>query len=377
MFKKPYNDLIGHKIILIRLGGEMGIKSRRTRRRMTHILQRNIKELLSRYGYSYSLFEFRGRIILVPENSENINIIASLVARNTSGISSLSPASVVGSEEKEILATGVSKAKKIIPSRSTFAVRARREGKHTFTSMEIAAKLGKAIIESEIQDLKVSLTSPEYEIFIDIRDHLTFIHSSIISGIDGIPSQSQGTLFALIRPNLNSVLAAWLMKKRGVQIKPLFFKTGKFSEEHFIKFVEENIYPIHSFIEMKEFFEEFKFSDTLLCQYCQMYCESITQEFSAREGIKSFISPTCFNFNNEKMSLDALKFLENRTHVPVLRPIQLGFFGKGFDRKSLDVTSCCPFRKNVNIIRSTDINEDELEVFIQKKTNLNINELYD
>ncbi len=368
MFKKPYNDLIGHKIILIRLGGEMGIKSRRTRRRMTHILLRNIKDLLTRYGFSFSLFEFRGRIILVPKNSENINTIASLVARNTSGISSLSPASVVRSEEKDILATGVCEAKKIVPSRSTFAVRARREGKHPFTSMEIAAKLGSAIIESEIQDLKVNLTTPEFEILIDIRDHLTFIYSTVISGIDGIPSQSQGTLFALIRPNLNSVLASWLMKKRGVLIKPLFFKTGKLSEEHFIKFVEENIPPIHSFVDMNEFFEEFKYSDALLCQYCQMYCESITQDFTVKEGIKSFISPTCFDFNNEKMSLDALKFLETRTHVPILRPIQLGFFGKEFAGKSLDEDSCCPFRKNVNIILSTELNEDELEVFIQKKS---------
>jgi thiamine biosynthesis protein ThiI len=203
MFKKPYNDLIGYKIILIRLGGEMGIKSRRTRRRMTHILLRNIKDLLTRYGFSFSLFEFRGRIILVPEKPDDSHTITKLLAKNTSGLSSLSPATVVGSEEEEIIAAGVCEAKKIIPSRSTFAVRARREGKHPFTSMEIAAKLGSAIIESEIQDLKVDLTTPESEILIDIRDHLTFIYSTVISGIDGIPSLSQGILFALIRPNLN------------------------------------------------------------------------------------------------------------------------------------------------------------------------------
>ncbi len=365
MFKKPYNDLIGHKIILIRLGGELGIKSRRTRRRMTHILLRNIKNFLSRYGLSISLFEFRGRLILVPENLNNIHDIARLLVKNTSGISSLSPATVVGSEEEEIMTVGVYEAEKIIPTNSTFAVRARREGKHPFTSMEIAAKLGNAIIESKIQDLKVDLTSPEYEIFIDIRDHLTFMYSEVIPGIDGIPSQSQGTLIALVRPNLNSVLAAWLMKKRGVLIKPLFFKTGKSSEELYIRFIEENISPIHSFIEMNEFFEKFK-GDNALCINCQMYCESISQDYSVNEDNKSFISPTCFNYNNEQMSLEALKLLEKRTHVPVLRPIQLGFFGIGFDRNLLDESSCCPFRENVNIQMSTEIKEDELRGFIQK-----------
>ena len=365
MFKKPYNDLIGHKIILIRLGGEMGIKSRRTRRRMTHILLRNIKNFISRYGLSASLFEFRGRIILVPENPKNIQDIARLLAKNTSGISSLSPASVVGSKEEEIIDRGVYEAEKIIPSNSTFAVRARREGKHPFTSMEIAAKLGSAICESKILDLKVDLTSPEYEIFIDIRDHLTFLYSEVIPGIDGIPSQSQGSLIALVRPNLNSVLAAWLLKKRGVQIKPLFFKTGKSSEELYIRFIEEKLSPIHAFIEMKVFFEEFK-SDNTLCLYCQMFCESITQDFSMKEENKSFTSPTCFNYNNEQMSLEALKFLEKRAHVPILRPIQLGFFGTGFDKNLLDESSCCPFRKNINIQLSTEINEDDLREFIQK-----------
>ncbi|MHA1512990.1 MAG: THUMP domain-containing protein [Candidatus Hodarchaeales archaeon] len=376
MFKKPYNDLIGHKIILIRLGGEMGIKSRRTRRRMTHILLRNIKNFMSRYGLSASLFEFRGRIILVPENPENIQDIARLLAKNTSGISSLSPASVVRSEEEEIMDRGVYEAEKIIPSNSTFAVRARREGKHPFTSMEIAAKLGSAIYESKILDLKVDLTSPEYEIFIDIRDHLTFLYSEVIPGIDGIPSQSQGSLIALVRPNLNSVLAAWLLKKRGVQIKPLFFKTGKSSEELYIRFIEENISPIHAFIEMKVFFEEFK-SDNTLCFYCQMYCESITQDFSMKEDNTSFTSPTCFNYNGEKMSLEALKFLEERVHIPVLRPIQLGFFGKVFDNNLLDESSCCPFRKNINIRLSAEINEDHLRDFIQKTKKITVIELND
>ena len=221
MFKKPYHDIIGYEIILIRLGGEMGIKSRRTRRRMTKILLKNINDLNIRHDVKFSQLEFRGRIIVIPENPDQIDIIANLIVKNISGVSSLSTARVVRSEEEEIMKKGVLEAEKFISSKSTFAVRARREGKHPFTSMEIAARLGSAIINSSIKDLKVDLTNPEYEIFLDVRDHLTFIYSTIISGIDGIPSRSQGILFALMRPNINSVLAAWLMKKRGVHIQPL------------------------------------------------------------------------------------------------------------------------------------------------------------
>ena len=102
-----------------------------------------------------------------------------------------------------------------------------------------------------------------------------------------------------------------------------------------------------------------------------MYCESISQDFSVKEENKSFISPTCFNYNNEQMSLEVLKLLEKRAHVPVLRPIQLGFFGIGFDRNILDESSCCPFSKNVNIQLSTEITEDELSELLQKKWETN------
>ena len=68
MFKKPYNDLIGHDVVLVRLGGEMGIKSRRTRRRMTSILLRNIKNLLTQTGIKTNQFEFRGRLIVVHDS---------------------------------------------------------------------------------------------------------------------------------------------------------------------------------------------------------------------------------------------------------------------------------------------------------------------
>ena len=77
------------------------------------------------------------------------------------------------------------------------------------------------------------------------------------------------------------------------------------------------------------------------------------------------------------MSLDALKFLETRIQLPALRPIQLGFFGKEFVGNSLDEEACCPFRKNVSIILSTELNEDKLEMFIQEKGNLVFSELYD
>ena len=365
MFKKPYHDLIGHKVVLIRLGGEMGIKSRRTRRRMTSILLRNIRNLLTQMGIKADQFEFRGRLILVPSSLDDIEYIIELITKNISGISSVSPTTVIGSNEDEIISFGAEFAKEILLPGNSFAVRSRREGKHTYSSMEIAAKLGEAIIEAKISGIKVDLSNPDQKIFLDIRDHLTFIYDRVLPGIDGIPSLSQGTLVALIRPNLNSVLAAWLMKKRGVKVIPYFFRTGKSSEEVFIKFVEESISSDVKLIGMDKFFEEFSGKKDL-CLKCQLFCERVCQINSENLGLSSFISPTCFNFNDENISLEALKLLEKQSSIPVLRPIQLGFFGKRFDDKLLDDRSCCNFCEKVDIKISIEINETEIKDFIDK-----------
>ena len=64
-FRKPYTDLIGHRVVLVRLGGELGIKSRRTRRRMLTILRRNLSSLINQNNLKHTLIEFRTRIISV------------------------------------------------------------------------------------------------------------------------------------------------------------------------------------------------------------------------------------------------------------------------------------------------------------------------
>ena len=224
---QSHPDLIGKDLLLIRMGGELGIKSRRTRRRMINVLRTNINALLKERELSFSIIDYRRRL-LIDFNSPVIpQDVISHIAQRVSGISSLSQVFVSKSSEDDILTNGVQEAIKFFPPNSAFAVRVRREGTHPYSSMEIAARLGSKILDTNIPGLTVNLTTPQVEIFLDIRGGLTFIYSKTVYGIDGIPSTSQGTAVALIRPNANSVKSAWLMKKRGVNIIPLFFIKGK------------------------------------------------------------------------------------------------------------------------------------------------------
>ncbi|UCG90266.1 MAG: hypothetical protein JSU57_00640 [Candidatus Heimdallarchaeota archaeon] len=360
-----YSFLINKHVILVRIGGELGIKSRQTRRRMVGQLRDNIERIFEQYP-DFNVLEFRDRLLIYSESNNNLNKLSHLIVNSVSGISSVSPALVVKATENSIISSGLSNAIAIIHPHSSFAVRVRREGDHPFSSMDIASKLGAKILSAPIEGVKVNLESPDFQIFLDIRGSLAFIYTEIFKGIDGIPSQSQGVAIALIRPNSNSVLAAWLMKKRGVQVIPVFFRTGKSSEETFLDHVKSQFNGNFIVISIKDLLNSF-IDYTSLCLFCQVYCEKMCQEVAKNGKISVIISPTCFNYNNETMSLEALEILEKRVSLSIIRPIQLGFFSKGIDIDHLDRFACCHFQSKVSLEIFDDFNATMLEKFLSFK----------
>jgi adenylyl- and sulfurtransferase ThiI len=342
-----FSFLIGRRVILLRIGGELGIKSRRTRNCMIDHLKRNIKKHLDQFRY-FQLIIFRDRLIVYSESDANLEALAHLIAKSVSGVSSVSIAFVTESTESKILSSGLDVFISLIQPKSTFSVRTRREGTHPFTSMEIAAKLGAKILDTGIKDLKVDLKNPDYQLFLDIRGPLTFIYTSILKGIDGIPSYSQGIAIALIKPNCNSILAAWLMKKRGVKIQPLFIKTGKSGEIDFFRLANSEFGVPVKTISLTPFLQTFA-NESSLCLLCQIVCEQISQNIAQKTNINTIISPTCFNFNGEDMSLDALKVLDKRAVFSVLRPLQMGYYGEEFDLSNLEKKPCCSIQNKVSL----------------------------
>ncbi len=360
--------LLNKRVILIRMGGEIGIKSRQTRKRMIRNLQNDIKRLLEGYP-SLKIVEYRNRLIIYfnsIESNKNLNEFVELITTSVSGISSASAALVAKSVEEEILCEGFAEFNKIIRPNSSFAVRVRREGNHSFSSMEIAKKIGSAILDSQVKGLKVDLESPNFQLFLDIRGALTFIYTEVHRGIDGIPSLSQGIALAIVKPNYNSLLATWLMKKRGVKIIPIFFKTGKPNEKKYLEYVKVIFNEDITIIELKDRLYEFK-DNSSLCMLCQLYCEKFSENTSNDLNISALISPTCFNYNNETMSLKALKILEENISKPILRPIQLGFYGKRLKNEEFDLNPCCEYRSQISIHLSVDFNEKSVKEFLSFK----------
>jgi adenylyl- and sulfurtransferase ThiI len=178
--------------VLVRFG-EIGIKSAPVRRRMLGRLASNIEQAMLRAG----------------------------VEGGVSQVGSLSPARRVPSGLRSIQQACVELA--LRRQWKTFAIRARREGQHTYSSQDVNVQAGSAVFVAAQQagrDPKVDLGHPDLTIDVDVRQAEAFVFTDHVEGPGGIPVGTQGKVVALLSDEA-SLVAAWLMMRRGCDIVPV------------------------------------------------------------------------------------------------------------------------------------------------------------
>ena len=206
------------KTVIVRYG-ELFLKSGPVSRNFENALIGSIRLCLGKR--KYAIRRERGRIFIECRGAD---AVAKKIAR-LPGVTSTSPAIATSAETGEMIRAAVQLARGVLRHGKSFAVRARRHGKHPFTSMEINAKIGAAILK-KIDGVRVNLASPEVEIHVEIRGDRAFVYTDIIPGTGGLPLGTQGRIVALMTGDMQDALAAYLMMKRGAVVIPLFVHSG-------------------------------------------------------------------------------------------------------------------------------------------------------
>jgi len=211
--------------VIVRLGGEIGIKSAWTRRTYEKRLIKNIKATLKNHNIPYeAVIRQQGRIYIKTSQVRK----AATKLTKVFGISSLSPASQTTSMLEDIKAQSFLLAKQKLKKGNSFAVKCKRVGTHPYTSREVCQHIGQKILEAfEKLQLKVNLTNPDIAIGIEIRQNDTYIFAQTIPAPDGLPVGTQPKTIALIKPDLNSPVASWLTMKRGCPLVPAYFSENQ------------------------------------------------------------------------------------------------------------------------------------------------------
>ena len=223
--------------VVVRFGGEIGIKAAWTRKLYERRLVANIKAVMKQYAISYAGFNRRfGRLYIKTAQAEETAKRLSRVF----GVSSISPALETTSNLDDILSISVGLAGSRFRKGKNFAVRCHRVGKHPYASKDVCRQVGHEIIVSLPKlDLQVDLTHPEQTLNIEVREDKAYVFTDTIRGVGGLPLGTQPKLVSLLKGDASSAVACWMTMKRGCPAIVVHFKNDVLTN----KLVNERMIP--------------------------------------------------------------------------------------------------------------------------------------
>jgi thiamine biosynthesis protein ThiI len=205
------------RLIIIRLAGEIAIKSRRTRSTFLRRLERNLGDALEVAGGAYKIEPDWSRILVRAEPAHAVPALARVF-----GVNSLAVVEgEVAARVEEIVRAGTELFLERVRGRR-FAVRARRTGEHDFRSRDIEVQLGAALAAAG----KVDLTTPEVTMRVEVRGDDAWLYTDEEPGVGGFPVGVGGEALALLSGGYDSAVAAWQILKRGVALDYVFCNLG-------------------------------------------------------------------------------------------------------------------------------------------------------
>ena len=290
--------------ILVRYG-ELALKSRPVRKFLEARLVRNIVRTLKNNNIHTDKFKVVnhrswGRIIVSLYNwdyapfgdyqdKELEERVVFILAHLVSGITSVSASHKISSELEEILEFTVKYSSEKLQPSSSFAVRVKRNGKHPYSSNELAGKIGEKILDTigKEKQLTVNLTNPDFTLSLEVKDEYAFIFHQKEIGIGGFPQGSQGKVASILRGSVEDAIAGFLLCKRGSISIPIIFERKEkesFSsnstmlEKHLELY--RNFQPLKEHVHFKVDFNEILKAigfNRLQCSTCDKVCIGVTE----------------------------------------------------------------------------------------------------
>jgi thiamine biosynthesis protein ThiI len=311
---------------------EIALKSRYVRATLERRLTAQIEYALKREGYREARARRQfGRIIIDGAPHEAAGIVA-----NVFGVVHAIPSMETNISIDEVVKMAVEVADHSLKEGTSFAVRPKVVGEHPYGSMAVAVKAGAAILEAyKGRCVKVNLTSPDVTIGIEVRDKKSYVYSTMLDGVGGLPYGSQGRAVSLFSGGIDSPVATWLTMKRGVEVYPLFMDQTPYVGESYLKRAEEafrgmmKYAPVEGFslysASMGPIMERILESPELrfTCILCKRSMYRIAEEFSKYKRAKAIVTGESLG-QVASQTLDNLYVIDSAIRMPILRPL-IGF----------------------------------------------------
>jgi len=199
--------------VIVRFGGEIGIKAAWTRKLYERRLIANIKAALKHHSISYAQFVRKfGRLYIKTCQPEEAAVELSRVL----GIASASQAAETTSDLNNIANVSLKLAESRLDKEQSLAVRCHRVGEHPYTSQKVCSQVGETLL-AKLSNLKVfiDLNHPDLKLNIEVREDKAYVFTDIIKAVGGLPVGTQPKLVCLLKGDTSSAVACWMTMKRG------------------------------------------------------------------------------------------------------------------------------------------------------------------
>jgi thiamine biosynthesis protein ThiI len=315
------------KVVMVRYG-ELFLKSEPVKYHFIGILLRNIGKALSAAGLSYHSETPRGRILLYGDEPVKIAAITARVF----GVVDVSVCTLTAAEPDALCVEAIGLASVHLQAPMSFAVRAKRQNKVGMNSQELGAYVGSAIYD-HIPGLRVDLDTPDYELFVEMRDVGGLVYDTRIPAPGGLPWGTQGRVIALLSSGIDSPVASWLSMKRGCEVIHLHMDGRRWAGEDVREAAIENLrrlslwcpgYPMQMIIAdsepLYEAMQQCRVAPRYRCVICKRFMIRVGARLLEPENAYALI--TGENLGQvASQTLANLAIISEVVAVPVLRPV--------------------------------------------------------
>jgi tRNA uracil 4-sulfurtransferase len=208
---------------MLKIAGEIGTKSARTRRRFLRVLAGNVRAALERGDVRARIEPRWSRLFVRSDQSDR----ARAALAGVFGLHSIADVRILrfrGLDDLVGLAADTFRGR--VAGR-TFAVRARRAGEHPFRSPDVARELGTALLDGSAG---VDLDRPEVEVSLEIGQGEAYAVLDSTPGAGGLPVGTGGRAVALFSGGFDSPVAAWMTMRRGTALDLVVCDLGECGE---------------------------------------------------------------------------------------------------------------------------------------------------
>ncbi|NOI23652.1 tRNA uracil 4-sulfurtransferase ThiI [Vibrio mediterranei] len=203
---------------------EIFVKSDSVRKRFTRILECNLRIIIQRRTESVAVYNRRDHIEVNASSDEYYNEVLEILT-HTPGIHHVLEVQQSDFEDMHDIYEQVLVLNGSRIENKTFVVRAKRRGKHDFTSIELERYVGGGLNQA-VESARVKLSKPDVTVNIEVaNDKLNQIIARH-KGLGGFPLGTQEDVLSLISGGFDSGVSSYLHIKRGSKTHYCFFNLG-------------------------------------------------------------------------------------------------------------------------------------------------------